>query len=152
MDTKGSLQKILSEFELAQENLLPILHAVQDSFGFIAQDHVRVIANALNISRAEVHGVITYYHHFRTQPVGKHHLQICRAEACQAMGSDQVFALAEEICQHEISSNHKKITVQPVYCLGLCACSPALLLDDTPHGRVTPQGLIDILDQVRGRT
>lgn len=149
MDTEGSLQKILSEFELAQENLLPILHAVQDSFGYIAHEHVGVIANALNLSRAEVHGVITYYHHFRSQPLGRHHLQICRAEACQAMGSDQIFAQAKEICAQEPSNGSDSITVQPVYCLGLCACSPALLLNNIPHGRVTPEALKDLLKQVR---
>lgn len=123
--------------------LLPLLHAVQDTFGHVPADAVPVIAKGLNLSRAEVHGVITYYHFFRQTPPGRHVVQVCRAEACQACGAEQLIAHAEKAfgCKIHATSADGAVTLEPVYCLGLCASSPAIQVDDRLHGRCTPQTL-----------
>ena len=110
--------------------LLPILHAVQDTLGHIPPDAVPMIAHALHLSRAEVHGVISFYHDFRTEPPGEHMLHLCRAEACQAMGSRELEA-------HARAAIDDDVTLEPVYCLGNCACAPAVMIDGTTHGRVS---------------
>ncbi len=121
--------------------LLPILHDVQDALGHIPAHVVPEIAAALGLSRAEVHGVITYYQHFRTEPAGRHVLQICRAESCQAMGADQLLTHAKQRlgCDLHGTTPDGAFSLEPVYCLGLCASSPAMMFDDEPHARVTPQ-------------
>jgi formate dehydrogenase subunit gamma len=111
--------------------LLPILHDIQDALGYIPTQAVGTVALALNLSRAEVHGVITFYHHFRTEPVGSCVVQICRAEACQAMGAQ---ALWEHACTQTQADS--TTTLLPVYCLGLCAQSPAIAINDTLHAKV----------------
>lgn len=125
--------------------LLPILHDIQDEFGYIPAEAEPAIARALNLSRAEVHGVISYYHHFRREPHGRHVVRVCCAEACQANGAESLAAHA----QHH--DDGKKLTVEPVYCLGLCACGPAVQIDDEHlHARVTPEkfdALIAALEQ-----
>lgn len=131
--------------------LLPILHDVQDAFGFVPPDAVPAIAQALNLSRAEVHGVISFYHHFRDQPAGRHVLQLCRAEACQAVGAD---ALAEHAqrelgCGWHQTSADGAITLEPVYCLGQCAVGPALMAGSELHGGVTPARLDALLTALR---
>jgi len=118
--------------------LLPLLHDIQDKLGFIPASCVAAIAEGLNLSRAEVHGVITYYHHFRSTAPGKHVIQVCRAEACQSCGSEELLALAEKLlgCNgHETSANGM-YSLEPVYCLGLCASSPAVQINDKLHSRV----------------
>ncbi|SUZ31804.1 NADP-reducing hydrogenase subunit HndA [Roseibaca ekhonensis] len=118
--------------------LLPMLHALQDAFGFVPQTAHAPICDALNISKAELHGVISFYHDFRDAPAGRHVVKICRAEACQAMGGA---ALAESVLAklgldwHGTTRNGA-ITIEPVYCLGLCACAPAAMVDDRVVGRV----------------
>lgn len=113
--------------------LLPVLHAVQDALGHIPAPAVPVIATALNLSRAEVQGVISYYHHFRQEPPGRHVIRVCCAEACQAVGAE---ALAEHARARSTDSG---LTVEPVYCLGLCACGPAVQVDETElHAAMTP--------------
>lgn len=120
--------------------LLPILHAVQAEFGWVPPEAVPVMARSLNLSRAEVHGVLTFYHHFRTRPPGRHVVQVCRAESCQAMGGE---ALETHACSslgvdwHGTTADGA-ITLLPVYCLGNCACSPSLRVDDDVYGRLTP--------------
>lgn len=116
--------------------LLPILHAIQDQLGYIPPDAVAQIATALNLSRAEVHGVITFYHHFRTTPPAKHTVQICCAEACQSRGAEHLVAHAE---RRLAGLPLDECELQPVYCLGLCANSPAMMLDGELHARVTPE-------------
>jgi formate dehydrogenase subunit gamma len=116
--------------------LLPILHAIQDALGFIPPDAVSQIASALNLSRAEVHGVITFYHHFRTTPPARHTIQICCAEACQSMGAERLVEHAE---QRLAGRKQGEVALQPVYCLGLCATSPAVMIGDELHARVTPE-------------
>lgn len=131
--------------------LLPILHGIQDDIGYIPPEAVPVIAQELNLSRAEVHGVISFYHYFRQTPPGKHTLQICQAESCQAMGSEQLTAHAKMtlgIDFHQTSAD-QEYSLEPVYCLGNCACSPAIMVDDEVYGRVTPERLEQLLDLVR---
>jgi formate dehydrogenase subunit gamma len=126
--------------------LLPLLHAIQDDLGYIPDDAVPIIARELNLSRADVHGVISFYHLFRTTKPGARTLYICRAEACQSMGSraleDHVRGKLE-IDFHETTADGK-ISLEPVYCLGNCACSPAVMIGETVYGRVSPE-LIDEL-------
>lgn len=117
--------------------LLPILHAVQARFGFVPQEVLPVIAQALNISRAELHGVVSFYHDFREAPAGRHVIKLCRAEACQAMGGDQVAAAVKGrlgIDWHETTADGA-VTLEPVFCLGLCACAPAAMVDGRLVGR-----------------
>jgi len=133
-----------------QGALLPLLHAIQDQVGFIPSDSVSEIAKALNLSRAEVHGVITYYHFFRTEPAGKHVVQVCRAEACQACGSDELLAMAEKTlgCKSHETSANGAVTLESVYCLGLCASSPAIQVNDKLHARMSTEKLKTILMQL----
>lgn len=127
--------------------LLPLLHAIQDELGYVPADSVPVIANALQLSRAEVHGVISFYHDFRSEPAGRHVLQICRAEACQAMGSRELEAHARSSLGIDYGGTTADgaITLQPVYCLGNCACSPSVRIDDDIHARVDPRRLDALL-------
>jgi len=121
--------------------LLPILHAVQKVLGYVPPAAVPLIAQELNLSRAEVHGVISFYHYFRRQPAGRHTIYICRAEACQAMGARALQAHAQKklgIAMHETTADGM-LTLEPVYCLGNCACAPSLLVDGELHGRVDAQ-------------
>ena len=120
--------------------LLPILHGVQQALGHVPEGAVGLIARELNLSRAEVHGVVSFYHFFRTQPGGRQVIYLCRAESCQAMGAA---ALEQHVKQRLGVDFHQTtddgaFTLEPVYCLGNCACSPALLVDEELHGRVTP--------------
>lgn len=118
--------------------LLPILHDVQHALGHVPPDAVPVIAQALNLSRAEVHGVVSFYHDFREAPAGRHVLKVCLAESCQACGCESLRALAEErlgVPLHGTTADGA-ITLEPVYCLGNCALSPAAMIDGKLHGRV----------------
>lgn len=125
--------------------LLPILHGIQDALGYIPPDSVSQIATALNLSRAEVHGVITFYHHFRTTPPARHTIQICCAEACQSMGAERLVHHAEK----RLAGNKEgEYGLQPVYCLGLCATSPAMMLDEELHARVTPEKFDRLINHI----
>ena len=127
--------------------LLPVLHAVQDELGHIPADSVPLIAAALNLSRAEVHGVVSYYPHFRSEPPGRHVVQVCRAEACQACGAEALLAHAERVlgCARHHTRADGAVTLEPVYCLGLCAMSPAISINDRVHARLTPERLEQLL-------
>lgn len=141
------IQAILTRHLHLEGPLLPLLHAMQETFGHIPEAAHRPIAEALDISRAELHGVISFYHDFRANPAGRHVLKICRAEACQAVGGA---ALAEATLRklgldwHGTTANGR-VTVEPVYCLGLCACAPAVMLDDRVLGRVDAAKLDGLL-------
>lgn len=118
--------------------LLPILHGIQQALGYVPPEAVPRIADVLNLTRAEVHGVISFYHTFRSRPPGRHVLQICRAESCQAMGARRLEAHAKAhlgVDYHETTADGS-ITLEPVYCLGNCGCSPAVRIDDAVFGRV----------------
>lgn len=133
--------------------LLPILHGIQDSIGYIPPDSVPLIANALNLSRAEVHGVITFYHYFRETPPGKHTIHLCRAESCQAKNATALEAHAKArlgIDYHETTVDGR-FSLEPVYCLGNCACSPAIAIDGEAVGRVTAERFDEILDELRSQ-
>lgn len=132
---------------------LPMLHAIQEAFGWVPPESVAMIAEALNLSRAEVHGVLTFYHHFRTTPPGRHVVQVCRAESCQAMGGEALEAHARVtlgVDWHGTSAD-AAVTLLPVYCLGNCACSPAVRVDDEIRGRVTPARFDALMAALRGR-
>lgn len=120
--------------------LLPILHEVQDTLGYIPPDAVPMIAHALNLSRAEVHGVISFYHDFRTEPPGEHIVHLCRAEACQAMGSRELerHALERLGVTYGETTPDGLFSLEPVYCLGNCACAPSIRINDEIHARVSP--------------
>lgn len=131
--------------------LLPLLHAIQDDIGYIPEDVYPQISKALALSVAEVHGVVTFYHHFRTHPCGRHVLQICRAESCQAMGSEALEAHTKSclsVDYHQTTTDHA-ITLEPVYCLGNCALSPAVMMDNQVYGRVDQQKIEALINQAR---
>lgn len=128
------LNIIFTRHRHQQGALLPILHDIQHALGYVPDEAVSLIAKELNLSRAEVHGVITYYHHFRRTPPPRHVVHVCCAEACQANGSE---ALAEYAASR---LQHGDISMEPVYCLGLCSIGPAIQIDETTlHARVTPE-------------
>lgn len=137
-DQSLRIAEILHDLKGLEGPLLPILHAVQAEFGHVPQDALPQIAKALNISKAEVHGVMSFYHDFREVPAGRHVVKLCRAEACQAMGADRVAAHAKAalgVGFHETTGDGR-VTLEPIFCLGLCACGPAAIIDGKLHGRV----------------
>jgi len=149
--TQEVMQDILARHKDMEGPLLPILHAIQAEFGFIPDDVVQTIADDQNITRAEVHGVITFYHDFRSTPAGQHVVKICRAEACQAVGGNAVSERAFEklgVGWHGTTPNGK-VTLEPVYCLGLCACGPAAMVDGKVVGRVDAAKLDKLLSAVQ---
>lgn len=121
--------------------LLPLLHALQDELGHVPDVAVAPIAKALNLSRAEVHGTISFYHHFRTRPAGRHIVRICQAEACRSMGCERLMAHAQHTlgCAPHATCGDASVTLEPVYCLGQCANAPTIQIDDRVHARMTPQ-------------
>lgn len=135
------VDQLVDRYRLLPGGLLPLLHAVQDTLGHIPPDAVPAIAAGMNLSRAEVHGVISYYHHFRTQPAGRTVVQVCRAESCKACGADALLAHAERTlhCQEHHTRGDGAYTLEPVYCLGLCAVSPAVMVGDELHALMTPK-------------
>ena len=133
--------------------LLPILHAIQDALGWIPPDTVALIARDLNQTRAEVHGVLSFYHHFRSTRPGRHVVRLCRAEACQALGARALEAHAKRVLGIDFhqTTTDGAITLEPVYCLGNCGCGPSLLVDaDELHARVTPEAFDALMRRARG--
>ena len=131
--------------------LLPLLHAIQDDIGYVPETAYPLIGKALALSVAEVHGVVTFYHHFRTHPVGRHVLQVCRAESCQSMGSEKLEAHIKStlgVDYHQTTADGK-ITLEPVYCLGNCGCSPAVMLDDEVYGLMDVQKIDELMREVK---
>jgi formate dehydrogenase subunit gamma len=130
---------------------LPILHALQEVFGYVPEQAVPLVADALNLSRAEVHGVVTFYHDFRREPPGRHVLKLCRAEACQAMGSDALADRAERRLGVKLGETTPdgRVTVEAVYCLGLCACAPSAMLDGEVVGRLDAPRLDALLTEAQ---
>lgn len=134
------IHDILRLFGPGQDQLLPVLHAIQDHLGYVPPESVDLIAQGFNLSRAEVHGVVTFYHFFRTTPPARCTVQICRAEACQSMGGDALLAHVEGVlgCGLHHHSLDGAFALEPVYCLGQCATSPAITINNAVHARVTP--------------
>ena len=150
-DVTARTRAIVAGLKNLEGPLLPILHEIQAEFGYIPPVTLPVIATELNLSRAEVHGVVTFYHDFRQSPAGRHVLKICRAEACQAMGGRELADNAKRmlgIDWHETTADGA-LTLEPVYCLGLCACGPSLMLDSELHGRVQGEDLSRLLTEAR---
>jgi len=153
LDNDSTLERILAEHCGMAGPLLPILHAVQTALGHIAPEHVARIAAALNLSRAEVHGVISFYHYFRQHEPGRHVLQVCRAEACQAMHCERT----EQHVKQQLgvdyggTSADGVFTLEAAYCLGNCAAAPTVMVDEKLYGRVTPERLEAILAEWRNR-
>lgn len=150
-DALARTTEIIDEMKSMEGPLLPIFHAIQDEFGHIPQDCLPVIARALNLSRAEVHGVMSFYHDFRKEPAGQHVLKVCRAEACQSMHGDglgEAVMHALGIGWHETTPDGK-VTLEPVYCLGLCSCSPAAMLDGELIGRADLETIKEALAEAK---
>lgn len=134
--------------------LLPILHEIQARLGYIPKETVATIAKGLNLSVAEVHGVISFYHQFRTQPGGAHTVEVCRAEACQARGSRALEAHAKAslgVDYHQTTQD-REVTLEAVYCLGNCACGPSVRIDDQIYARVSPERFDDLISELRTKT
>lgn len=143
--------QVITELSGLEGPLLPILHEIQDEFGYVPTEALPVIAQALNISNAEVHGVVSFYHDYRKEPTGRHVLKVCQAEACQSMGSDAVASKLKQalgIGFHETSKDGS-VTLEPVYCLGLCACAPSAMLDGEVIGRIDEDAIDEIVAAVR---
>jgi formate dehydrogenase subunit gamma len=142
---------IIEELKDLEGPLLPILHEIQEEFGYVPAESLPVIAEALNISKAEVHGVVTFYHDYRRHPAGRHVLKLCRAEACQSMGGDAIAAQIKQrlgIGFHETAKDNS-VTLEPVHCLGLCACAPSAMLDGEVIGRLDADKIDEIVEEVR---
>ncbi|MBZ9560052.1 MULTISPECIES: formate dehydrogenase subunit gamma [unclassified Modicisalibacter] len=148
--TRESIQREVDALKDEPGAMLPILHAIQDRFGHVPDAAVPIIADALRQTRAEVHGVISFYHHFRRHPVGSHVIHVCRAEACQAVGARQLEAHVKArlgVDYHQTTRDNE-FTLEPVYCLGNCACGPSIRVDDTIHGRVSAAKFDTLVDDL----
>ncbi|MFF7449053.1 MULTISPECIES: formate dehydrogenase subunit gamma [unclassified Streptomyces] len=154
MTTSGSdvtvesvVRRVVADHQGQRGALLPVLHAVQAELGHVPQEAVPVLADELNLSRADVHGVVTFYHDFRREPAGRTTVRICRAEACQALGADRLVSYTREagLTLGETSADGA-VTVEQVFCLGNCALGPAVEADGRLYGRVSPARLGSILD------
>jgi formate dehydrogenase subunit gamma len=145
-----TVRRIAADLKGRPGPLIEVLHAIQAQLGYVPPAAVPLVASELNLSRAEVHGVVSFYHYFRSTPPGAHTVSVCRAESCQAVGAE---ALADHARQrlgvdfHETTPDGR-FSLEPVYCLGNCACSPAVMIDGRLHGRVTPERLDALLSDV----
>lgn len=138
---KAAIDDIINQHKDLPGALLPILHDIQHIAGYVPAETVPAIATALSLSRAEVHGVISFYHHFHSEPMGQHTVQICRAEACQAVGARELERHATTTLATELGGTTADgaVSLEPVYCLGNCACGPSVQIGDEVHARVTPE-------------
>jgi len=148
-ETQQTVAAVVERLKTTPGALLPILHGIQDALGFIPPAAVPLIADGLNLSRADVHGVISFYHYFRDSKPGRHTIHLCRAEACQSMNQQATEAHAKQrlAVDYHGTSLDGAFTLEPVYCLGNCAASPAMMIDDTLYGRVTPRRFDAIVAQ-----
>jgi formate dehydrogenase subunit gamma len=142
--------EIVAQYQGKPELLVQILQTIVSRFGWVPPETVRQLAEELNLSRADVHGVVEYYHDFRTEEPGKHIVKICQAEACQAMGSRELTEHARKTLAMDMHDTENDITLEPVYCLGNCACSPAVMIDGKTYGRVDENRFNALLDNMRG--
>jgi len=130
---------VVARYHGKPEMLIQILHGVVERFRYVPEAAIRQLADELNLSRAEVHGVVSYYHDFRTEKPGRHRVKICQAESCQAMGSRALTEHATTTPGIRLHATKDNITLEPVYCLGNCACSPAVMIGDRVYGRVSTE-------------
>ena len=145
------ISRIVRELKAKPGALLPILHGIQEELGYVPEDAVPIIASEMNLTRAEVHGVVTFYHDFRSHPPGRHIVRICQAESCQAAGSAALTAHVKKrmgIDFHETTAD-RSCSLEPVYCLGNCALSPSVMVDKEVFGRVTEKRFDEILEEAR---
>jgi formate dehydrogenase subunit gamma len=144
---REQVQAIAERFATTPGGLMPLLHAVQENLGYVPADAVPIIARALNLSRAEVHGVLSFYHDFKSAPQGRNVIRVCRAESCQAMGAVDLAAHIQRRLGIGFGETSKdgEFTLEPVFCLGNCACSPAIVIGDDIHGHVTKSRFDEIL-------
>ncbi len=150
-DVSATISALITQHQHRPGALLPMLHAIQDSVGYVPESAYPQISKALALSVAEVYGVVTFYHHFRTHKPGRHVMQICRAESCQAMGSAALEAHAKKclnVDYHQTTADDA-ITLEPVYCLGNCALSPSVMVDDEIYGRVSAADLDALIAEAR---
>lgn len=155
MDTLDSkhretVRRIVGDLKGRPGPLIEVLHAIQAELGYVPPAAVPLVASELNLSRAEVHGVVSFYHFFRSTPPGVHSVSVCRAESCQAVGGEALAAHAQRrlgVDFHE-TTRDGRFSLEPVYCLGNCACSPAVMIDGRLHGRVTPERFDALLSEV----
>ena len=142
-----TVRRIVADFKGRPGPLLEVLHAIQSSLGYVPEAVIPLVAEGLNLSRAEVHGVVSFYHYFRSTPPGAHTISLCRAEACQSMGADALAEYAKQrlgVDFHETTADGQ-FSLEPIYCLGNCACSPAAMIDGKLIGRVTPERLDELV-------
>ena len=145
---KDVASDIIARHDARPELLVQILHEFIEHFSWISEDAIRQLAEKLNLSRADVHGVVSFYHDFRTAPPGRRVIKICQAEACQAMGSSELAAHAESVLGMKMHESSEDLTLEPVYCLGNCACSPSIRIDDDVHARVDAARFDELLDGI----
>ena len=147
MDQQQIVRACIADFAAEPGPLLEVLHAVQSRIGYVPQQAIATIAEGLNLSRADVHGVVTFYKFFRRSPAGRHVVQICRAESCLAMRGEALASHATRSLSagFEETTADGSVTLESVYCLGNCACSPAIMIDGVPYGRVSPQRFDELI-------
>ena len=151
---RAAVTEACAQLKTLDGALIPILHAVQTALGYVPKDAVTLIASELNLSRADVHGVVTFYHYFRSERPGRHVVHVCRAEACQSLGAVALEAHAKKslgIDYHETTAD-QAISLEPVYCLGNCALGPSIMIDNQLRGRVSPERFDELMAQVRAQT
>lgn len=143
--------EIIADHLALEGPALPILHAMQEAFGYVPQDAVPLIAEALNLSRAEVHGTMTFYHDFRHEPAGRHIVKVCVAEACQAAGGHETSAEVARALNVGFGETRPdgQVTLEPIYCLGLCACAPSAMIDGRLIGRLDHEAIEEIAAECR---
>jgi formate dehydrogenase subunit gamma len=148
----AAVDESLARLRTLPGGLLPILHDIQQHVGYVPPEAVPRIAESLNLSRAEVHGVISFYHDFRAEPAGRHVVHVCRAESCQSLGAEALLAGACERLGVEVhgTTADGSVTLEPIYCLGNCALSPAIMVDRQVYGRMSQDRLNQVLDALQG--
>ena len=154
MTTNGydatAVSEIIAAHDAKPELLVQMLRGFLERFGYVPEDAIGQLAKALNLSRADVHGVVHFYHDFRTEPAGKHVVKICQAEACQAMGCRALTEHARDTLGVEMHGTNDDVTLEPVYCLGNCACSPAVMIDGRTYGRVDNERFDELIGSLGG--
>ncbi|WP_173934676.1 formate dehydrogenase subunit gamma [Chelativorans sp. Marseille-P2723] len=147
----SAVSPIIERWRHEEGPLLPILNGIQREFGYVPREALPLIADALNLSRAEVYGVVSFYHDYRENPPGRHVLKLCRAEACQSMGGDLVAERLQNLLGVKFgeTAGDGSVTLEAVYCLGLCACAPSAMLDGEVIGRLDGEKAEEIVREVR---
>ena len=151
---RAAVIEVCAQLKSLAGALMPILHGVQAALGYVPKDAVPLIAAELNLSRADVHGVLTFYHYFRKEAPGRHVVHVCRAEACQSVGAVALEAHAKKslgIDFHQTTADGA-ISLEPVYCLGNCSLGPSIMVDERLQGRVSPQRFDELIAQTRARS